>query len=106
MKRLVLVLLVAVLLMAPTDAPAATRACGSVTVALGDGFEGSAARIVATRVSCRRARRVARACVRDRLRGWSVRQAPRGRPQPRFVLRRGAARIWLSIAGGGGCFEY
>lgn len=83
----------------------ATRACGQVTTKVGVG-EGSAHHILATRVSCRRARSVARSCVRDRSRGWDVfAGAERRFWGPRFILRHGEAQVSFYVAGGGGCFR-
>jgi hypothetical protein len=85
------------------------RQCGSVTVSLGGNgdFEGSAYRIVATRVSCRRARRVAGACVRDSLRGWQVFSTAdeRRAGHDRTVLERADARVSFEVVGGGGCYR-
>jgi hypothetical protein len=83
-----------------------TLQCGQVTVDLGTGdmpAGGSAVDIRATRISCERARSVARACFRGSLRGWKVRRAG---PEnaPRVLLGRGAARVSFAPAGGGGCF--
>jgi hypothetical protein len=89
-------------------APAQTRRCGQLNVDLGtadEPAEGSAVDIRATRVSCERARSVARACVRNTIRGWRVRFVEgRGQRPDRFVLERGDARVSFSPAGGGGCF--
>ncbi len=83
---------------------AVSRTCGSTTVSLGRDAEGSAVRIVATRVSCKRARLVARQCVRGTLRGWrrfrEERDDIRG---DRIVLERGSARVSFFIAGGSRC---
>jgi hypothetical protein len=86
----------------PAASPAASAAakrCGQVNVDLEPEGEGSAVRIRAVGVSCRRARRIARRCMKGTLtRGWSYRFV-----DGRIVLRRGAARVSWMPAGGGGC---
>jgi hypothetical protein len=77
------------------------RLCGSALVQFRDG-EGSATKIHATSVSCRRARIVAKACMRGTLTGWR----PAGLPSDnggadRIELRRGRAIVTFAIAGGG-----
>src|SRR5687767_1788094 len=85
----------------PATSPAAADAkrCGQVNVDLEPEGEGSAVDIRATKVTCRRARRIARRCMKGTLTmGWSYRFR-RGR----IVLSRGAARVTWMPAGGGGC---
>lgn len=85
--------------------------CHRVTVSLGANgeFEGQARHIVATNVSCRRARRVAAACVRGSHRGWRFEKSPGAVAGPRrswgdqFILTRAAAHVSFYIVGGGGC---
>jgi hypothetical protein len=81
---------------APAVAADVTRSCGSVLVTFAQS-EGSATRILATRVSCRRARVVARACVGGYLKGWRPRVA-----RERIRLTRADAVVSLQLAGGGG----
>src|ERR1700710_2229968 len=104
--RLLAAMFVVPLALAAQVPNASAHACGSVSVTFSDGFEGSAARIHATGIGCEGARRVARACLRDTLRGWNVRQDKAGQPQPRYVLTRGGMVVSLSVAGGGGCFHF
>lgn len=95
-----LALLLAALLAPATVADAAkTRTCGSVTVDLPQGSEGSAVNVRATGVTCSRARQVARACLRGRDSGWNARLTSGGD----FVLDKGRARVRFTPAGGGGC---
>jgi hypothetical protein len=72
------VTIIATAALGPGAAPATakTRQCGTVTVVLEPVHqsEGSAGDIRATRVSCKRARAVARACFRDALHGWDVQE--------------------------------
>ena len=102
MRRLLVLSLLAasVLALAPSASSAATvKRCGQVDVNFEPQGEGSAVRIRAVNVTCRRARRIARRCVRGTLTsGWSYRFR-RGR----IVLSRGAARVTYQPAGGGGC---
>src|SRR3712207_924310 len=102
MRRLLVLSLLAaaVVLALPTASPAQTvKRCGQVDVNLEPEGEGSAVRIRAVNVTCRRARRIARRCVKGTLTpGWSYRFR-RGR----IVLSRGAARVTYQPAGGGGC---
>ena len=100
--------LLTVMLLAATPAAAATatRTCGNQTVELGHGSEGEAMAIRATRVSCTRARQVARACVHGRRSGWKVVTEPftsHGIDRERTKMRRGDAIITFEIVGGGGC---
>jgi len=87
-------------------ATAKTLQCGVVTVERGtaDMPAGiSAGDIRATRISCVRARTVARACLRETLHGWRVRRTGPG--DSRVLLVRGAARVSFVPAGGGrACF--
>lgn len=63
----------------------------------------SAGDIRATRISCERARTVARACLRDTLHGWRVQADLEN--SARVLLVRGAARVSFVPAGGGrACF--
>jgi hypothetical protein len=101
MRRLLAVSLLAaaVVLALPAASPAAAKRCGQVDVNFEPEGEGSAVRIRATNVTCRRARRVARRCVKGTLTtGWEYRFR-RGRA----ILNRGAARVTYMPAGGGGC---
>jgi hypothetical protein len=83
----------------PAASPAAVKRCGQVNVDLGHDAEGSAVDIRARNVTCRRARRLARRCMKGTLTvGWrySYRSG-------RIVLSRGTARVSWEPAGGGGC---
>src|SRR4051794_10299080 len=91
---------------APTLSEAITRRCRSVTVTFQPEGEGSAVFLRATNVSCDRARRVAKACLRGSHVGWSVshRDGRRaGIDVTRIVLSRQRARVSFEVAGGGGC---
>jgi hypothetical protein len=86
----------------PADGAARYRTCGSALVQFYPEGEGSAYKIHATDVSCRRARIVAKACMRDTLTGWQ----PAGLPSEnggidRIELRRGRAIVTFAIVGGG-----
>jgi hypothetical protein len=79
------------------------RQCGSALVTFAGGGEGSAYKIHATNVTCRRARIVARACITNRLTGWQPTSLPgddRGTVD-RIDLRRGRAIITFALVGGG-----
>ena len=82
------------------------RRCGVVTVERGTADKPariSAGDIRATRISCERARTVARACLRDTLHGWRVQADLEN--SARVLLVRGAARVSFVPAGGGrACF--
>lgn len=105
------VLLVLAVSAGVASAKTRTRDCRPVTVSLGGNgdFEGQAHHIVATNVSCRRARHVAAQCVRGSHRGWHFDKSPGARSGPRrmwgdqFSLTRARAIVSFYIAGGGGC---
>lgn len=81
------------------------RSCGTASVKFAPDGEGAAVKIRANRVSCRTAKRVARACLRGRLSGWRVEPASASDPThgPRTLMRKGRATISFSLVGGGGC---
>lgn len=75
---------------------AATVGCGHVDVP-----GGRAWRILATRISCRAARPVARQCLRGRVSGgWRVAYNPR---TDRTTMRSGRRVVSFQLVGGGGC---
>jgi hypothetical protein len=87
-----------------------TRACGNLTVKLGRDFEGGAWQIRATRISCERARSVARACVRGRRGDWFMASTSRtvdGIEHTRTIMDhpqgKTYSRISFEVVGGGGC---
>lgn len=93
---------------APALAKSQTVSCGNLTVRFSAGAEGAAFKIRATRISCRRARQVARHCVSDNLSGWSVfsePQTPGMRDIGRTRLERGDAIVTFAVVGGGGCYR-
>jgi hypothetical protein len=78
-----------------------THSCGATRAG-----HGTAYGIRATGVGCVKARRLARACVRGRVRGWKVTTAPSpdDRDQHGLIgLDRGAAHVSFQIRGKGGC---
>lgn len=83
-----------------------TRNCSNVTIASAGGATSRAYGIRATGYSCKRARVVVRACLRDRLRGWRVSTAPSPDdrdPDGLIGLDRRSAHISFQIRGRGGC---
>jgi hypothetical protein len=86
--------------------PSKSRSCGQVTVKFKPDGEGQAARILATRTSCTRARQVARACLRGSSKGWTVMTEPRDDRDydySRTIMDRAHARVSFEVVGGGGC---
>ena len=88
---------------APAAAPAVTRKCGNVNVRFQPEGEGTAVRIRATRISCTRARTVARECLFGRRHGWRYADVDSGTPDWRVAMVKGDARVTFALAGGGGC---
>lgn len=93
---------------APMGQAAAERRCGDVTVRLpaaadGHRYEGSAVDIRGVGVTCRVARRVARACVHGRSGRWSHRGTRRVGQWDYIELERAGRRVLYRAAGGGGC---
>lgn len=87
----------ALLLMPAAPAGAATRGCGYVDVP-----GGRAWKIIATRISCTPARKVARQCLRGtKPYGWRVAYNP---DSDRTTLRsRTGQVVSFQLVGGGGC---
>lgn len=112
MKQLV-ALLVTVVALAVTALPASasdSRSCGDLTVRLGRDAEGAAWQIRATRISCQRARSVARACVRGRRGDWfmaSTKRTSNGLEHIRTIMDHPQghtySRVSFEVVGGGGC---
>lgn len=111
-QRSALAVVALLLLAAPVaDAqpPGATRSCGDLTVSYRAHHvhaEGQAHKILATRVSCHRARVVAKACILDRLKGWHVFRQPLTAEMTdtgRTILQRAQAKVSFQVIGGGGC---
>ena len=103
MKTRTLLIAAALLALAAPPADAATRKCGNVTVRFQPEGEGSAVRIRATRISCTRARTVARECLYGRRHGWRYADVGSGTPDARVAMVKGDARVTFALAGGGGC---
>jgi hypothetical protein len=75
------------------------RGCGYVTNGVKREGEGSASSIHAVGLRCKPARRVARACVRGKRKGWKAEPTPLGRN----ALSDGDRRVSFLLVGGGGC---
>jgi hypothetical protein len=98
MARLLAPLIAALLLgaAAPAPASAASVGCGYVDVP-----GGRAWKIIATRITCKPARRVARSCLMGTVpTGWTVRYRP---SNDRTTMRSGRRVVSFQLVGGGGC---
>lgn len=98
MARLLAPLIATLLLggAAPTPASAASVGCGYVDVP-----GGRAWKIIATRITCKPARRVARSCLMGTVpAGWTVRYRP---ANDRTTMRSGRRVVSFQLVGGGGC---
>lgn len=89
---------------AATPAQATTRSCrDTAPVVLKSRHVAYAERVRATRITCRRAREVARACVADNLHGWTISYEPlnadEGTGVGRIGLDRGQAHVSFLITG-------
>lgn len=101
--RTLVITLVAAAGVAAPPADGATRKCGNVNVRFEPEGEGSAVRIRATRISCTRARTVARECLYGRRHGWRYADVSDGTSIPRVAMVKGDMRVTFALAGGGGC---
>jgi hypothetical protein len=87
----------------PRASSAAVR-CGNVLVQFSGEGRGGATGIRASRISCRGARKVAKNCIRGRLRGWNVTRTNRQDPSngSRILkLTSGRRTVWFALVGGG-----